>query len=491
MKRAIFTTLFVVCAAMPMLAAELEFSANGEVEYDDNVFRTNSNKDDDVLFRLRPGFRIHEDRGNALNFSAGYEAPIEFSADYTDELNDVDHLGHGSFSYRANSRLDFFGSERYGYLRSTLRRAEADDLGLTQGFVSINDERDRVKTNAASLGTAYHFSPRTAARLVANSTFFDSTRPDRARVFSFGGVADVDYKLTLKHQLGGGLGYTYQDFGDREDIAGSTTQSYRVFGSWLWTITDTLSFDLNAGPAYLETKQEDASAFRAAPLVPAVIVDGLGAVAASIDSCGTVNGAQVSSECRYDILFNGANPSIVVQNPFGKGQHDREFTGFAEAVMSQRWSPTLATALRYSREQGDASGLGGTVIVDAVSVSNTWDFLERWQLAVRGDFVRRESAFDIAQTYEVVQDGAPQGLAGIAVRSGAAFNSTQKVDIDTNSWSVAGRITHALFKSTSIYAQVRYGQQDSQSDTLGNDSDFENFLATFGVRHVFEPIRLW
>jgi len=491
MKRAIFTTLFVVCAGVPALAADLQFSAGGEVEYDDNVFRSETNEEDDVLFRLRPGLRIYEDRGHALNFSAGYEAPIEFSADYTSELNEVDHIGYGSFTYRANNKLDFFASERYGYLRSTLRRAEADELGLTQGFVSINDERDRIKTNNASLGSVYHFSPRTTARVIADSTFFDSTRDDRARVWSAGITADTDYKLTLKHQIGAGAGYTYQDFSDREDIAGSTTQTYRLFGSWLWTITDTLSFSLDAGPAYLETKQEDASSVRTASLVPFVDVEGV-PVVATFGSCGSINGIPVASECRYDTIFTGTSiPATTVVNPFGKGQNDTEVTGFAEAVLTQRWSPTLGTALRYSRTQGDASGLGGTVIVDAVSLSNTWDFLERWQLAVRGDYLRRESAFDIAQTFEVVEDGTPQGFPGLAVRSGAAFNSTRNVDIDTNSWSVAGRITHDLFKSTSIYAQVRYGEQDSTSDSLGNASDFENFLATFGVRHVFDPIPLW
>jgi hypothetical protein len=83
----------------------------------------------------------------------------------------------------------------------------------------------------------------------------------------------------------------------------------------------------------------------------------------------------------------------------------------------------------------------------------------------------------------------PEGT--IATRTGLAFNSTQKVQVDTDSWGVAGRITHRLFKTTSIYAQVRYSQQDSRSSTLGADSDYESFLATFGVQHVFEPIPLW
>ena len=136
MKRAIFTTLLVVCAALPALTAELEFSGAGEVEYDDNVFRNNTHKVDDVLFRLRPGVRVHEDHGDDLNFSAGYEAPVEFSIKNPSALNDVDHVGNGTFDYHVNDRVDIFGNDRYGYLRSTLRQqgVDTDALALRTGF---------------------------------------------------------------------------------------------------------------------------------------------------------------------------------------------------------------------------------------------------------------------------------------------------------------------------------------------------------------------
>jgi hypothetical protein len=542
MKRAILATLLVVCPALPALAANLEFSANGEVEYDDNVFRSERNKEDDVLFRLRPGLRIYEDHGDDLNFSAGYEAPVEFSIHNSSELNDVDHIGSGIFDYHVNNKVDVFGSESYGYLRSTLRQPDVNTQAqaLEPGTLEFNDQRDRVKTNDASLGMNYHFSPRTVGRAIASSSFFDSTRQDRARVWSVSGSADALYKLTLKHQVGGGAGYTYQDFGDRQDISGSHTNTYRVFGSWRWTATPTLSLDLSVGPAYLETEQDDASRVRTEPtfpfsLLPSATVSGFfdkngndlfnsatpdhsdnvgvigqGSVLLSSlntvqgSNCGQINGTPVASLCNGNVIIDSntdpvavnevTSSSIPVTNLNPGGKRDREFTGFVDLVLTQRWSPNLATALRYSRQQGDASGLGGTAIVDAVSLSNTWDFAERWQLAIRGDWARRQSAFDIAQTYDSLTAqtlASPGGSVPLAARTGSAFNSTRNVDIDTDSWGVGGRITHQLFKTTSIYVQARYSEQDSKTNSLGSDSDFENFLATFGVRHVFEPIPLW
>jgi predicted porin len=499
MIRAIFfTTLLVVCAALPALSAELEFSGAGDVEYDDNIYRASENKQDDILIRLRPGVRIYEDRGDDLSYSVGYQAPIEFAIDAGSDYDEVDHIGDGRFTYHVNDQLELFANEHYGYLRSTVRSAGVDPVTTDEGSLQFNDERDRIKVNDASLGALYKFSPRTTGRLIASSSFFDSSRSDRARVWSVAGNADAHYRLTLKHQLGAGAGYSYQDFSDRVDIEGSQTNTYRVFGTWRWTITETLAFDLDAGPAYLETDQDDAPFVRFAPRTPFVeLGEGLLAIS-TVETCGAVDGRAVSSLCAFNIVVN--NPAgidfdlIQITNTNPTGESDSEVTGFVDAVLAQQWSPTLSTALRYSRHQGDASGLGGTVIVDAVSLSNAWDFAERWRLDLRGDWTRRENAFEIAQTYDEVVAGpaAPDPPGGsIAERSGVAFNSRRKVEIDTDRWGVAAQVTHRLFKNTSIYGRVRYDEQDSRKDTLGNASDFENFLATFGVHHVFEPIPLW
>jgi predicted porin len=58
-------------------------------------------------------------------------------------------------------------------------------------------------------------------------------------------------------------------------------------------------------------------------------------------------------------------------------------------------------------------------------------------------------------------------------------------------WGVAARLTHRFTRKTDIWTQLTYNDQDSNGNTLGAGSDFENFLAVVGVRHVFEPIKLW
>jgi hypothetical protein len=210
----------------------------------------------------------------------------------------------------------------------------------------------------------------------------------------------------------------------------------------------------------------------------------------------------VASGCNPNIVLDSVDDAAIIDsilndvrsvtNVNPSGASDRNLNFFANIQITKRWSPTLATALRYARQQDNASGLGGTVILDAVSLSNTWDFWDRWQLALRSDWTRRESAFNLEETYDAVTGQVyPGGTVVFAARDGTAFNSTQDAGIDTRRWGVAARITHQLFRSTSLSVQVRYDEQESASDTLGNSSDFKNILATFGVRYTFDPIKLW
>jgi hypothetical protein len=544
--RAISATLLLLCAATPAYGADLKFSVGGAVEYDDNVFRRERDTEDDILFRIRPGARIEEKRGDDLNFSLGYAIPFEFALDNNSELRDEDHIADGNFTYRVNDQLEFFGRDEFGYLRSTLRRETTGTGGLEGGVPTVSDERERVTRNDGQLGMIYRFSPRTVARLIGSSDLFDPTRDDRSRVYSVGSVADLQYRLSLKHQVGGGVGYTFQDFDDRDFFAGSQTNTYRAFASWRWTIDETLSLEVRAGPSYLTQDQNSSPLVRSEFAVPFTVVSGpvtaFDATGTTLSTrnvgpgsllvasylanpgggtgvnCNRVNGEVVVQGCNQNIVLDSndagdqaainaiANQVVPVFNDDPSGDDGSNLTVFGEATIAKTWSPTLSTALSYSRNQGSASGLGSTVVVDAVTLANTWDFWDRWELSLRGDFTYRESVFDSEETFNrafVVMPadlglapGAFISLAGVCdpatgCSAGSSFNADSRSEIETIRWSAAARITHRLFRHTSLFGQFRYDEQDSDSNSLGSPSDFENFLVTFGVNHSFEPIKLW
>lgn len=535
MTRPFVAILLAALWAPPVPAADLTIFVAGEAEYDDNAFRRQTDEEDDVFFRIRPGVKIHEDRGDDVNFSLQYEVPAEFAVDNSEELNDVDHVADGDATWHVNDRLDVTASERFRYLRSTLRRDFGDDsVEAGAGIPTISDERERVKRNDATLGATYRFAPRLFGQISGSHGWFDSTREDRSEVNTVSGSGRLVYALTSEHQVGGGAAFTYQKFDEHVSFTGSDTYIYNVFANWRWTIDETTAFEVTAGPSLIDSRQDTPGALTFRQQAPFTISEGGVAPVGFVDvegnsianqpitpgslilqnpnACPTLGGVAVQP-CGSNIVVDPqAGPDSVqlrqaildavipVTNLNPRSSSETDLTIFAEVVLTKQWLPELQSALSYTREQGGASGLGGTVITDSVSLSNTWDFAERWQLSLRGGWTRRESAteqvgtfFRTVPTDPATIPGAPAGsYVFIAGLDGTAFNaSVDDVTIDTQRWGVGGRLTHRLFRNTRVYAQVTYDDQESKARTRGATSDFDNFIATVGVRHVFEPIKLW
>jgi hypothetical protein len=171
---------------------------------------------------------------------------------------------------------------------------------------------------------------------------------------------------------------------------------------------------------------------------------------------------------------------------------DTSLDFFGEVELTKRWAPNFQSALRYRRDQGAAGGLGGAVIRDTVNFSNVWDIADRWQFFARADWSLRQSVQDATQVF---QQAGGVTISGIPAAAGAVALVTPRGgdnnEIDTMRWGVAARLTHRFTRKTDIWTQLTYNDQDSNGNTLGAGSDFQNFLAVVGVRHVFEPIKLW
>jgi len=534
-KRFALGALLVLCPGLA-LGADLTISGGAEVEYDDNVFRNKDNEKDDVVFRFRPAIKIHEDRGQDLLYSLEYEVPFEFYVDYGDELDDIDHLATGRMTWHVTDRMEIFATDRFRYLRGNLRDVQTiGDEGL-----QVNEERERVTTNFAETGFNYQISPRLIASARGSHDFFDTDRDDRSDWWQVVGATDLLYALTPKHQVGGGVRATHQDFDSAQTIAGSELTTYTAFAQWLWQVDQTLDLVMRGGPTYLDSSQDSLSSDSTSARIPSTSLGGNPNVTGFIDlngdaaegtgkdfsggrlvsqlgNCPTVagpGGSQVP-------FFNGSICSPVTRDGPGnvatgvaltqaeaqgldideRVQLDTQFADtdddtsldfFGEFEVRKRWTPNFQSALRYRRDQGGAGGLGGAVIRDVVNFSNVWDFAERWQLFARADWSLRQSVQDATR---VVKGAGPEALSAGVIASSAVSLLTPKGgdnnEVDTMRWGVAARLTHRFTRNTDIWTQLTYNEQDSNGNTLGAGSDFENFLAVVGVRHVFEPIKLW
>jgi hypothetical protein len=536
-------------------AAEVTFAIDGATEYDSNVFRSHRDEKDDVIFRLRPWVQLAEPRGQDLSYSLTYGLPVEFAVDHT-SVDDIDQELSGNVIYHVNDRFQLFANDGFRYIRSELRT----NFDQTQGgFESplVNNERNRVLLNTALFGAAYQFTPRFGGSAQLSHDYFDPSRNDRQQNWQIQGVSDLSYTLTPKHQLGGGARIAYQKYYESQDIVGSQAEIYNVFGTWRYSIDEKTEFAVSAGPAVIHSEQDKADATKTRATVPFSRISGnFTAPAGFVDIEGNpVGGVQyqngvvlVSQFTDCPRLRNGStervlvsdqscNPSVVldetpgaevpglinnitgatttVQNQDPSGESSTDVTVFADVTLVRHWTPDLHTALNYTREQGNASGLGGAVVGDSIVLSNTWNLTEKWQVAARGEWGLRKSVSQAGQVNtQVVGDatattpppqGAPPsnfggpastiGLAALSLAPGGTGTSFvqrgQTTDIDTMRWGIATRVTRFFTRNTSGYLQFTYNQQGSQNNSLGDPSDFDDYLVTLGVQHVFTPIKLW
>jgi hypothetical protein len=523
-------------------AAELTFAVDGAAEYDNNVFRSSRDEDDDFLFRLMPSVRLSDDRSSDLRYSLTYRLPVEFAVEHS-ELNDVDQWLGATGLYHVNDRLSVFGSNDFRYLRSELLTNLEETRG---GFDSllVNEQRDRILLNSAGAGASYQFTPRLAGQTRFEHEYYNPSRDDRATTNAFIGTGRMDYALTPQHKVGGGTRVQWQTFDDTQDIVGSNAQSYSIFGSWEWTVSERIGLSVAVGPALIRNEQDDPNATEMRSLVPSrergsnfraspgfVRADGSPAdpneifedgvlLVGNITNCSVaqVNGVPTfvldgGKSCPLNVVLDRSPGSpdedligdietaapVTLVNADPNGESSTDVTVFALVTGRVDWTPTLHSALSYRRDQGTASGLGGTVVSDLVQLVNTYEFTEKWNVSVRGEWSLRtsidESTRTLFQAQPVDFGAGPTLIAGTAATPGGQgiilTQRDQATDIDTMRWGFAGRLTHLLTRNTSGYLQFTYNQQDSESDTLGDASDFDNYLVTIGVQHVFQPIKLW
>jgi hypothetical protein len=485
------------------LGADLTFGFDTYVDYDSNVFRRENNVEDDVLFRLRPSVKLHEDRGQDFNYSLQYTAPLEFAVENGDRLNDVDHWVDADGLYHVNDRLDVYLRNDFRYLRSTLRTFQTLD---SDGLPVVSTGRDRVTLNSLNVGGSYRFTPRVSGNVAFNHRLFESTQPDRADNFSVNGIADVSYTLTSKQQVGVGLTYIYQQFDETISRVGSRNNTINAFAQWRYQVGETIGIEISGGPSYIVVEQDEPLSItvNTVPLAapPAGVTPPPGQVLVfNFPGCTTAlpGGAQAFDPGRAgctsllaaqtDVEAAGTTQLTSVGTLGDSRSTSVDF--FANVLLTKRWTPNFVTSARYSRTQGVASGLGGTVIRDAVTLAADWNFADRWDLLLRGDWTLRNS---VTEANEIVRGAIDAGapLSGVVAFDGRQFSAPLPDNsIDTERWGVVGRLTYRLFRNTTALGQVTYNDQTSKTSTLGAGSDFQGWIATIGFRHTFEPIKLW
>jgi hypothetical protein len=499
----------------------------GAVEYDDNIFRSDSNKKDDVVFRITPKIRFIEDEGK-FHWDLSYRVPWE-KAVMTSRVDGFSHLLNADASHQISEQTRAFLTNRFTYSDSVNRFTTIDEAGATP---TVGTFRSPVTRNNATLGVQHSFTPRLMGNLAFSHRLFETDLANRSDNMVYVGNTNLQYALDTRHKIGGGAALTFQDFeaSNNGRAPASQTLFFNMYASWSWALDETTSFSITGGPTYVNTDYDAAPVIiTGQPLVPYFEDLSTGIVyvnqVTDCDPEGTIPADSLLGLCpgyaeldpnidpeapdpgleaaraaaaQADIDTIKAADAVDLMSLNGGGSGSSTWTFFGEVSLNRRWTPTLVSSLTYRRTDSTASGIGSATL-DLVSLVTTWQLSELWKLQVRGDFTHRESVTPSQQYLTVVDDAGPGGEE-IDLTSNPSYElahsnaytvRTVENNLDTDRWSVGMRMERRLTKHIRASLRYRYNEQTSSYDTAGSRSDFGNHLVTLGVQYDFDRWHLW
>jgi hypothetical protein len=168
------------------------------------------------------------------------------------------------------------------------------------------------------------------------------------------------------------------------------------------------------------------------------------------------------------------------------GGSDTEVTAFGEVSISHHWFSELSSRASYTRSDSTASSLGSSTVSDHAVVETIWTPTRRWDLQVRGDWLRRKSANDITNTHVVIS-GTDFGFSNNVITSTALVTGTTNDAVDTEYWRASGRAAYRTSRRSTVSLRASYQHQDTDRGSSRDNSSFENVLVILGFRYDLDP----
>ena len=189
-----------------------------------------------------------------------------------------------------------------------------------------------------------------------------------------------------------------------------------------------------------------------------------------------------------DTIANDDDPSLSTYVSGSGGGSDTEVTVFGEVSISHHWLPELSSRASYIRSDSGATSLGSSTISDHAMVETIWNPTRRWDLQVRGDWLRRKSANDIPIPIVVIDRDTPLvAFANDVVTSTGLVADTTNDSVDTEYWRVSGRAAYRTSRRSTVSLRASYQHQDTDRGSSRSNSSFENVIVILGFRYDLDP----
>jgi len=525
---AALAALLAVAAPRPLGAEELHLGWATSFEYDDNIFNTDEdseqNQEEDVAFRTGPLLELRREQGD-FTYRAEYALRWESFIDESG-LDAFDHNINFQGTLRLGPRTQLEVAEQFALTRSLNRVFEFDAGEIVTDPVLEEDpdfepDRSRLKRNTASARLIHQFTRRLEGRLSLSHRLFRSNREFALDNDTISAVGSLGYSLSTRDRVGFGFGVTQQSF---EDAVGeeNTTLFYRLFGTWSHVFDPSMSLSIQAGPTLVVPDDDDglffsvvqdvqAFPFRNTPSGGVRLIDPA--------TCPTVEDEtmQPFSSSRCDVFPAEVAEGTPLAN-FLQGQPepdlpvaqddegaDNSLTFFADISFSKQWE-SWSTRLSFRRSDSTSSGQGGSTILNVFSAQAVWEPARWWRVTLNGAYTTRESATDQLQTVvglgriDFCVDAAGAAItalpgacpAGTSVVPGSFSESFRRFETDETfeSETLRGslRIQRELGRRTNAFLALTYLMQER--DDLNSDRTLKNFRAMVGVRWWLDPLHL-
>lgn len=527
-------------------AVELNLSLDASGQYDTNVTREDNKGDKDFSFRLGPAMRAH-DQLSSVAYRVEYRPIYEVFVKDT-SLNELSHLASGELLWNLGDRTSLLLRESFSLTQQVNagRLVPEEDLAgdpILEPPDSEVERSDIYRNNATAL-LRHNFTSRMTGQLNVSHAWFDSDQSDSIASQSLGGTGSLTYAVGARDRVGLGGGVSWQHYENNTYQPGSDTFTYRGFLSWIHQFGENTELNISGGPAYVTTNQDspdpevtvaqipyyevpadmtvdevydslglhtpsnvsdiDGNPLSGDMLLPmgsVLVTDttncsqgslGDGTLVYSESNCGLNDIAIVGDDDTYlAALLPISDVTLMFPPGTDPGQtDDSTITFFGSVGITHQWLSNLKSSLNYTRTDSGASSLGSATIADQVTFLTGWQPMNKLDIALRGDWVKRKSINEVTNSFREIEGIFVPGRMGPTIAyTGDLVTQTSDRSVDTMYWSISGRAAYRLTRQLTVTGRVTYQNQDTKRASTTSNSTFQNVIGFIGVRYDFDPFR--
>ncbi len=503
---------------------EVRFGARAGVEYNNNVFGTQTDPQGDYSVRVQPMIGIRKPEGD-VQFRFNYE-PYYRHYITQNEADGWSHVVRGEASWQVTRKLLLQVTDRFARVDNVdffeqAELADGQDIGVPEGGTDTDIRRRKV--NDFTARASWRMTPIDTLTFDASHRWNEFAEGVRENTTVARVAGQYLRAIDSRNQIGFGLAASQSEVKGRGAVADRTTRFYNLFGTWNRTVTRTLRFSVSAGPTIVDGDSvnntvDQIEGFRVFPTQGSFANTSF----VSASSCDVVDGFSVLQNCAaQNTNLNGTERAVyatqtqTIRRVGGTNEStDLSLTYFARASVSQvfeRWNWELS----YNRSAASAfSGFGSSTVADIFSAVVFWDATSKLNFRLRMLYVRRNQESDAALTgVEVSSARLDRCLPGLgqAVLAGLVSPSTvcgsvlgsfqdvarseslrtlrQSTDIQEDQYLVLISARYKLYRNVALNALASYRLQEFDGDTSRTESR-DRWRIALGIEYRFDPIRL-